>query len=70
MIDGELKWVVIDLTTGKLDGFYLFEDFAAEAMKSWAETWPDRQFVVAEIHRAASNKLILNDRVWLGTERV
>lgn len=68
MKEGDLKWIIVDLTTGKLDGFYLIEQMAEDAMKSWQDQFPSRQFVLAEIHATTSRKLSISDSLWLGTE--
>ncbi len=63
-ITGGLKWVVIDLKTGKVDGYYAERETAEAVARDHAADNPEHGVLLVEVHKRF-NATRIHDERWI-----
>ena len=63
----KVKWLIVDMSTGRFDGHYRDRRRAKEVVRMWKETWPERTFYLVQIAMIEGQVGIPNAR-FLGHE--
>lgn len=68
MTEKKQGWLVVNCSTGKIDGVYYSLEIARESLAGWRETYPLDNIVLCALidDKVADPEHLIADRAWLG----